>query len=41
MIQQLIKISEGTYTVIVDDSNLCSETFSYIVLDPEPFDNKW
>lgn len=30
------QISEGTYTVIVDDANLCSETFSYIVLDPEP-----
>jgi len=30
------QISSGTYTVIVDDANQCSETFSYIVLDPDP-----
>ena len=35
MIQQLIKFQKE-YTVVVDDSNLCSETFSYIVLAPNP-----
>ena len=30
------QISEGTYTVVIDDANLCTATFSYIVLDPDP-----
>ena len=30
------QISEGTYTVVVDDNNLCTETFSILVADPDP-----
>ena len=30
------QVSAGTYTVVIDDNNSCSETFSQVVIDPDP-----